>query len=100
MEALPNTCIYTIACYAPVLCLVKKEWNRLFQRNFCKFHPDQFRPFNKPCKICGFVRRLKPDEQLRLWQTHRAAASRPKKRIRRRRSQNSFIPSLLMYGVS
>ena len=98
MEALPNTCIYTIACYAPVLCLVKKEWNRLFQRNFCKFHPDQFRPFNKPCKICGFVRRLKPDEQLCLWQTHRA-----KKRIRRRpkkQSQNSFIPSLLMYGVS
>ena len=92
MEALPNTCIYTIACYAPVLCLVKKEWNRLFQRNFCKFHPDQFRPFHQPCKVCGFVRRLKPDEQLRLWQTHRA-----KKRICRRRS---FIPSLLMYGVS
>ena len=99
MEALPNRVLYHIACYAPVLCLLKKTWHNLFRRNFCKFHPNQFRPFHQPCKICGFVRRLKPSEQHRLWQTHRAAASRPKKRVCRRQLRNSFIPSLLLSGA-
>ena len=99
METLPHRALYTIACYAPALCLVKKEWKELFRRNFCKFHPSEFRPFCQPCKVCGFVRRLKPVEQLRLWEAtyHRS------KRIRRRpkkQSPNSFISSVLMYGVA
>ena len=94
MEALPNRVLYNIACYAPVLCLLKKAWHDLFRRNFCKFHPDQFRPFHQPCNICGFVRRLKPSEQHRLWE---AASRRRPKRVCQ--LQNSFIPSLFLSGA-
>ncbi len=51
-----------IASYAPELTLVFRDLFKVQHKIVCPFHKNSIIYINKPCKICGFVKRLSDNE--------------------------------------